>query len=79
MAAIHMETPDPGSKRLNSSRDASGRGWDHEAFPEDPAARARQQEAEPRRTAQAEATLAQTEQQIHDLADEVRRDLKGSA
>jgi hypothetical protein len=31
------------------------------------------------RTAQAEATLAQTEQQIHDLADEVRRDLKGSA
>ena len=31
------------------------------------------------RTAQAEATLTQTEQQIHDLADEVRRDLKGSA
>jgi hypothetical protein len=31
------------------------------------------------RTAQAEATLAQTEQQIHDLADEVRRDLRGSA
>ena len=31
------------------------------------------------RTARAEATLAQTEQQIHDLADEVRRDLKGSA
>ena len=31
------------------------------------------------RTAQAEATLAQTEQQIHDLAGEVRRDLKGSA
>ena len=31
------------------------------------------------RTARAEATLTQTEQQIHDLADEVRRDLKGSA
>jgi hypothetical protein len=31
------------------------------------------------RTAQAEATLAQTEQRIHDLADEVRRDLKGPA
>jgi hypothetical protein len=32
-----------------------------------------------KRTARAEATLAQTEQQIHDLANEVRRDLKGSA
>jgi hypothetical protein len=31
------------------------------------------------RTAQAEAKLARTEQQIHDLADEVRRDLGGSA
>ena len=31
------------------------------------------------RTARAEATLTRTEQQIHDLADEVRRDLKGSA
>lgn len=31
------------------------------------------------RTAKAEATLAQTEQQIHELADEVRRDLNGSA
>ena len=29
------------------------------------------------RTAEAEARLAQTEQRIHDLADEVRRDLKG--
>jgi hypothetical protein len=29
------------------------------------------------RTAQAEASLTQTEQQIHDLANEVRRDLKG--
>jgi hypothetical protein len=28
------------------------------------------------RTAQAEAKLAQTEQRIHDLANEVRRDLK---
>jgi hypothetical protein len=28
------------------------------------------------RTAQAEAKLTQTEQQIHQLADEVRRDLK---
>lgn len=31
------------------------------------------------RTARAEATLARTEQQIHELADKVRRDLKGSA
>lgn len=31
------------------------------------------------RTAQAEAALTRTEQQIHQLADEVRRDLKGSA
>jgi hypothetical protein len=31
------------------------------------------------RTARAEANLARTEQQIHQLADEVRRDLKGSA
>jgi hypothetical protein len=30
------------------------------------------------RTAQAEARLAQTEQRIHHLADEVRRDLKRS-
>jgi hypothetical protein len=29
------------------------------------------------RTERAEATLTQTEQQIHDLADEVRRDLRG--
>jgi len=29
------------------------------------------------RTAQAEAKLARTEQQIHELADDVRRDLKG--
>jgi hypothetical protein len=31
------------------------------------------------RTAQAEASLTRTEQQIHELADEVRRDLNGSA
>jgi len=31
------------------------------------------------RTARAEATLTRTEQQIHDLADEVRRDLKGAS
>ena len=30
------------------------------------------------RTAQAEARLTQTEQRIHNLADEVRRDLRGS-
>jgi hypothetical protein len=29
------------------------------------------------RTERAEATLTQTEQQIHDLANEVRRDLRG--
>lgn len=31
------------------------------------------------RTARAEANLVSTEQQIHDLVDEVRRDLKGPA
>jgi len=31
------------------------------------------------RTARAEARLSQTEQRIHDLAAEVRRDLKGPA
>ena len=31
------------------------------------------------RTARAEAKLVGTEQQIHDLADEIRRDLKGPA
>jgi hypothetical protein len=30
------------------------------------------------RTSQAEARLTQTEQRIHHLADEVRRDLRGS-
>jgi len=34
---------------------------------------------EPQRTARAEATLVRTEQQIHYLADEVRRDLKKSS
>lgn len=31
------------------------------------------------RTARAEATLRETEQKIHQLADEVRNDLKGSS
>lgn len=31
------------------------------------------------RTARAEATLIQTEQKIHQIADEARSDLKGSA
>ncbi len=31
------------------------------------------------RTARAEASLVKTEQKIHDIADEVRGDLKGSA
>jgi hypothetical protein len=31
------------------------------------------------RTARAEAALVQTEQRIHQIADEVRSDLKGSA
>jgi hypothetical protein len=31
------------------------------------------------RVARAEANLTRTEQQIHQLADEVRQDLKGSA
>jgi len=31
------------------------------------------------RTAKAETALAETEQRIHQLADEVRHDLKGSA
>jgi hypothetical protein len=38
--------------------------------------RAERQAAE--RTARAEASLTQTEQQIHQLADEVRRDLRSS-
>jgi hypothetical protein len=31
------------------------------------------------RTAKAEATLQETEQKIHQIADEVRADLKGSS
>ena len=31
------------------------------------------------RTARAEASLVETEQKIHEIADEVRGDLKGSA
>ena len=31
------------------------------------------------RTARAEATLVETEEKIHQIADEVRSDLKGSA
>jgi len=31
------------------------------------------------RTAKAEATLQETEQKIHELADEVRADLRGSS
>ena len=31
------------------------------------------------RTARAEATLVETEQKIHQIADEVRSDMKGSA
>jgi hypothetical protein len=31
------------------------------------------------RTAQAEASLVATEQKIHDIADEARRDIRGSA
>ena len=31
------------------------------------------------RTARAEATLVETEQRIHQIADEVRSDIKGSA
>ncbi|HEX9040139.1 MAG TPA: hypothetical protein VF838_03825 [Trebonia sp.] len=31
------------------------------------------------RTARAEANLVSTEQEIHDLLDEIRRDLRGSA
>jgi len=31
------------------------------------------------RTARAEATLVETEQKIHQIADEIRSDIKGSA
>jgi hypothetical protein len=31
------------------------------------------------RTARAEATLVETEQKIHQIADEIRNDIKGSA
>jgi hypothetical protein len=39
----------------------------------------RQERRAAERTAQAEAALVQTEQRIHQIADEVRSDLKGSA
>ena len=39
----------------------------------------RQEQRAAERTARAEAALVQTEQRIHQIADEVRSDLKGSA
>jgi hypothetical protein len=39
----------------------------------------RQERRAAERTARAEAALVQTEQRIHQIADEVRSDLKGSA
>jgi hypothetical protein len=83
-----MKGPDPGSKRLNSlygaRHDAREDGilrlfrkTQRPAHASRKPSRGERRAAE--RTARAEATLAQTEQQIHELADEVRRDLKGSA
>jgi hypothetical protein len=88
MAAIHtsdMETSGLGSKRLNSSRGSAGEDGMMRLFRRTrrPARASRKPTRGERRaaerTAQAEATLMRTEQQIHELADEVRRDLNGSA
>ncbi|HEY6788958.1 MAG TPA: hypothetical protein VI365_16760 [Trebonia sp.] len=57
-------------------------GRDVGTFPQDAAADRKPSRAERRaaaRTAQAEANLTRTEQQIHQLADEVRHDLKDPA
>jgi hypothetical protein len=84
MAAIHMESPDLGSKRLNWSHVTGEDGimglfrrTQRPARASRKPSRGERRAAE--RTARAEATLARTEQQIHELADEVRRDLKGPA
>ena len=87
MAAIlmrDMETSRLGSKRLHSSRGSGEDGimrlfrrTQRPAHADRKLSRGERRAAE--RTARAEATLERTEQQIHELADEVRRDLKGSA
>ena len=78
-----MERPGPGSKHLNSW-DAAGEDgimrlfrWTRRpAHTSKKPSRGERRAAE--RTARAEATLVRTERQIHELADEARRDLKGS-
>jgi hypothetical protein len=67
-----MERPDPGSKRIMRLF----RKTQQPARAGKKQSRGERRAAE--RTARAEATLARTEQQIHELADEVRRDLNGS-
>jgi hypothetical protein len=80
-----MERPDRGSKRLSSSRGSAREDGIMRLFrrtPQPAGASRRPSRGERRaaeRTARAEATLARTEQQIHELADEVRRDLEGTA
>jgi len=80
-----MGGPDPGSWALYAFAHGDWEDGTMRLFRRTPRAagsgrkpsRAERRAAE--RTAQAEAKLARTEQQIHDLADEVRRDLGGSA
>jgi catechol 2,3-dioxygenase-like lactoylglutathione lyase family enzyme len=80
-----LSRADPGSERRDQLPDG-GFGWDgimglfrktpRPAHAGRKPSRAERRAAE--RTARAEANLALTEQQIHELADEVRRDLTGS-
>jgi hypothetical protein len=79
-----METRKPGSKRVQLKRRRPRKDTTMGLFRRKPRqasadrkpSRAERRAAE--RTAQAEASLTQTEQQIHRLADEVRRDLRSS-
>jgi hypothetical protein len=83
-AAPRMAGPDPGSTPSIAS-EWPEKGlimglWGRASRPARPGrkpTRAERRAAE--RTAQAEARLEQTEQLIHDLANEVRADVKGSA
>jgi hypothetical protein len=78
-----MEAPGPGSGAATCCGTAAGRDGIMALFRRAPRAASADRKpgrAERRaavRTAQAEANLARTEQQIHDLADGVRRDLRG--
>jgi hypothetical protein len=75
-----MDRRHAGSSWLAVSRQRQRRGRDRGLVPEIEADRADQPEADraAERTARAEASLVKTEQKIHQIADEVRDDLKGS-